>query len=77
MKTTWYFDTVVRMKRPYLRDEWLEEAWHNPIYADLQPNGRVSHFIYVPEFCKYLRVVFEGDIVHNAYLDRNFKQKTQ
>lgn len=72
MKTTRYFENIVRPKRPYLKDEWLIEAWKNPIHKQKQPNGRVRHYVYIAEAGKYLRVVFEGDIVHNAFLDRRF-----
>lgn len=73
MKTTQYFEKIVRLKRPDIKDEWLEEAWHKPIHREIQDNGRVRHYIFIPELEKYLRVVFEGDIVHNAFLDRRFK----
>ena len=71
IKTTDYF-TRRRKDRPYLQDEWLVRAWHAPEYVETQPDGRVRHYIYVKEHDKYLRVVFEGDLVHNAFLDRNF-----
>lgn len=75
MLTTHYFDTVVRVRRPYLRDEWLLEAWQKPLYVEVQPDGRERHYIYLTEYGKYLRVVFEGKFVHNAFLDRRFKPK--
>jgi hypothetical protein len=73
MKTTRYFDNVVRKRRPYLQDAWLEEAWYKPMYKEVQQGGRTRHYIFIPEFSKYLRVVFEGEMVHNAFLDRGFK----
>lgn len=77
MKTTRYFETVSRLRRPYLKDEWLQEARDNPLYIEVQPDGRKRHFIYIAEYNKYLRVVFDGDFVHNAFLDRRFKPKAQ
>lgn len=77
MKTTRYFETNVRARRPYLQDSWLKEAWEHPIHTEIQENGRVRHFIYLPELDKFLRVVFEGGIVHNAFLDRGFKPNRQ
>ena len=74
MKTTLYFDRR-RNDRLYLRDEWLKEAWEKPEYVELQPDGRKRHYIYIPEHQKYLRVVFEGEMVHNAFLDSAFTRK--
>lgn len=76
MKTTPYFDRRRKEKdRAYIRDEWLTEARERPFYREKQPDGRMRHYIYIPEHKKYLRVVFEGEMVHNAFLDRNFTAK--
>jgi hypothetical protein len=77
METTRYFEMKVRVKRPYLQDAWLKEAWEHPIHREIQENGRVRHFIYIAELDKFLRVVFEGKMVHNAFLDRGFKPHRQ
>ena len=77
LQTSSYFESSVRKRRPYLRDEWLIQAREQPIYKEAQPNGRMRHFIYIAESDKYLRVVFEGEIVHNAFLDRRFKPTKQ
>jgi len=74
MKTTPYFDRR-RKDRMYLRDEWLAEAWDKPVHVETQPDGRKQHYIYIPQHQKYLRVVFEGEMVHNAFLDSNFTRK--
>jgi hypothetical protein len=74
MKTTHYFDRR-RLDRPYLRDEWLKQAQENPEYVELQLDGRKRHYIYISEHQKYLRVVFEGEMVHNAFLDTAFTRK--
>lgn len=73
-KSRYYVNDVLR-RRPYLRDEWIVQAFENPIYKEQQPNGRWRHYIYIAEFGKYLRVVFDGEIVHNAFLDRGFKPR--
>jgi hypothetical protein len=46
-----------------------------PIRTEVQPNGRIRHWGYVPEMGQYLRVVTEpdGKTVHNAFFDRRFK----
>jgi hypothetical protein len=45
------------------------------IRTEVQPNGRIRHWGYVPEMGRYLRVVTEpdGKTVHNAFFDRRFK----
>ncbi|MDX2074624.1 MAG: hypothetical protein SFX19_09730 [Alphaproteobacteria bacterium] len=74
MKTTLYFDRR-RNDRPYLRDEWLEMARETPFHVETQPDGRKRHYIYISEHQKYLRVVFEGEMVHNAFFDSAFTRK--
>jgi len=75
MKTTRYFNDSVRTRRPYLKDEWIEHALNNPIRTEVQTNGRIRRWAFIPELVKYLRVVTEpdGETVHNAFLDRGFK----
>ncbi len=76
METTGYFQNNVLQRRPYLRQEWLEDARQNPLEIQIQTDGRRRHFIYISEMDKFLRVVFEGDKVDNAFLDRKFKPKS-
>jgi len=47
----------------------------DPVYSEIQPDGRIRHWIFIPELGKYLRVVTldDGETVHNAFPDRNFK----
>ena len=75
MKTTSYFTEQVLRKRPYIREEWCEEALKNPIKKEKQPDGRFHHWYFVTEIGKHLRVVVleDGKTVHNAFFDRNFK----
>lgn len=75
MKTTRYFEEQVLSKRPYIKREWCQEAILNPIKTEVQPNGRIRHWIYIAELGKYLRVVTLEDrqTIHNAFPDRNFK----
>jgi hypothetical protein len=75
MKTTNYFTTSVMVRRPYIKAEWLEYVLNNPIRTFMQSNGRIRHWAMIPEAGKYLRVVTEpdGETVHNAFFDRNFK----
>jgi hypothetical protein len=76
-KVTSYFTTSVIPRRPYLKMEWIEGVLRNPIHTEVQANGRVRHWGYIPELGKYLRVVTEpdGETVHNAFADRRFRPK--
>lgn len=75
MKTTRYFEEQVLAKRPYLEREWCQLALQNPVRREVQGNGRIRHWVYISELGKYLRVVTldDGETVHNAFPDRNFK----
>ena len=74
MKTTRYFREQVLRKRSYLRTEWCEQVLASPVRREVQPDGRVRHWGYVPELGRYLRVVTlaDGETVHNAFPDRDF-----
>jgi hypothetical protein len=62
-------------RRPYLKEEWIEYVLANPVRTQVQPNGRVRHWAFIPELGKHLRVVTEPDreTVHNAFADRGFR----
>ena len=49
----------------------------DPEYTEVQENGRIRYWGYVPEIGKYLRVVTleDRETVHNAMPDRNFTRK--
>jgi len=76
MKTTAYFEEQVLRKRPYIQREWCERALLNPAYRNIQPDGRIRYWVFIPELEKYLRVVTlqDGETIHNAFPDRNFKE---
>lgn len=76
MNTTRYFEEQVLRKRPYLRREWCERTVRAPVHQEIQPDGRVRHWAFVPELGKYLRVVTlaDGETIHNAFPDRDFKE---
>jgi hypothetical protein len=75
MKTTHYFRNSVMVRRPYLREEWIEAILSHPVRTEVQANGRIRRWGFIAELGKYLRVVTEpdGETVHNAFLDRGFK----
>ena len=63
-------------KRPYIRREWCERALKQPVRTEVQPNGRIRHWVFIEEIGKYLRVVVlaDGATVHNAFPDRRFEE---
>jgi len=76
MKTTRYFEEQVLRKRPYLQREWCERALREPFRREVQPDGRIRYWIFVEELGRFLRVVTlaDGETVHNAFPDRDFKE---
>jgi len=64
-------------RRPYIQREWCERAIRAPTRKETQPDGRIRQWIYIPELEKYLRVVTleDGETIHNAFPDRNFKEE--
>lgn len=70
IKTTRYFEEQVLRKRPYIRQEWCVQAISKPEYREAQPDGRIRHWIFVPELEKYLRVVTleDGETIHKLSL---------
>lgn len=76
MKTTRYFEEQVLRKRPYIQRAWCERALQTPARCEIQPDGRVRYWVFIPDLGKYLRVVTleDGETVHNAFPDRDFKE---
>ncbi len=77
MKTTEYFRVVrVRPDRVMIRDEWIERAVTDPDSEQIQEDGRIRRWVYVPDADgRYLRVVVlgDGETVHNAFFDRRYE----
>ena len=65
------------IKRPYLRTEWIEQVLKKSVKREIQPEGRIRYWAYIDELQKYLRVVTlaDGETVHNAFPDRDFKEE--
>ena len=73
MRTTRYFREQVLRKRPYLRLEWIASVLAAPARREVQPDGRIRLWGYIPAVGHYLRVVILSDgAVHNAFPDRDF-----
>jgi hypothetical protein len=79
VQTTRYFDEQVLRKRPYLRSDWIAAVLAKPLVRMAQPDGRVRFWGAVETEAgkRYvLRVVTleDGETVHNAFFDRDFKE---
>jgi hypothetical protein len=80
VKTTRYFEEQVLRKRPYIRREWCEQVLADPVRREAQGDGRVRFWGKIEQADearpRFLRVVTlaDGDTVHNAFFDRNFRE---
>jgi hypothetical protein len=81
VKATRYFDEQVLRKRPYLELAWIEAVLITPIRSEIQENGRIRFWgkVHRPGETRprFLRVVTlaDGETVHNAFFDRNFREE--
>ncbi|MDD1623839.1 MAG: hypothetical protein LUQ56_05120 [Methylococcaceae bacterium] len=77
--TTAYFRNDILIKRPYIQLEWCQATLLSPVRREIQPDGRIRHWVFVPELDKYLRVVTlsDGITLHNDFLtgDLNYEAK--
>lgn len=76
LKITNYFKEQVLTKRPYLKSSWCSAIIENKTHKEIQEDGRIRYWGYIPKENKYLRVItLEDGTLHNAFFDRNFKEK--
>ncbi len=79
MKTTQYFVyTRLRPDRMIIKDEWIERVIRNPLREEIQVDGRIRRWARIPEMGdRILRVIVleDGETVHNAFFDRNYKEQ--
>jgi hypothetical protein len=66
------------MTRPDRRSIDLDEVkrgLEQPTYAVVQADGRRGHWVWVQPQRRWLRTIVEpdGETVHNAFFDRNFR----
>jgi hypothetical protein len=76
VKTTNYFQHIrTRPDRAGILDEWILSAIEHPLREQVQLDGRIRRWAYVASEARYLRVILleDGETVHNAFFDRNFK----
>jgi len=78
MKVTKYFHFLRSLPdRGAIQDEWIREVIRNPSRRITQDDGRIRLWGKIPEANnRYLGVVLleDGETVHNAFFDRNFKE---
>ena len=81
MKFTDYFEsTQLRPDRAGIKIEWIESTIQQPIRTQIQADGRIRYWSKIQEKeGRYLRVVLleDGETVHNAFFDRDFKELEQ
>ena len=76
MKFTQYFLHMrQRPDRVRIKMEWIQETIENPIYTEVQADGRIRKWKKIEGENKFLRVILlpDGETVHNAFFDRSFK----
>lgn len=79
MKTTRYFDFIrMRPDRQFILDEWILQVIKNPLRIRTQQDMRIRLWGKISQAGdRFLRVVLleDGETVHNAFFDRNFKER--
>jgi len=76
MKFTQYFLHMrQRADRAKIKMEWIEETIKNQEYTEVQSDGRIRKWKKIGKEGRFLRVILlpDGETVHNAFFDRNFK----
>ena len=83
MQATRYFIEQVLRKRSYLTFEMCQAVLANPLRSEAQEDGRVRHWGEVtlqnetePRILRVITLV-DGETVHNAFPDRNFRKDAQ
>jgi hypothetical protein len=80
LKTTEYFKHMRRRPdRAIIQDEWITRVIQCPEKTEVQLDGRIRKWAWIPEEAKFLRVILleDGETVHNAFFDRSFKEAEQ
>ena len=65
-----------RPDRAIIRDEWILRVTRFPDKLEIQSDGRIRKWGWIPEEGKFLRVILleDGETIHNAFFDRSFKE---
>ncbi len=67
----------LRPDRVGIKVEWIETTITNPLKVEMQEDGRMRCWAKIEENeGRYLRIILleDGETVHNAFFDRNFKE---
>lgn len=77
MKTTHYFRRKARRKHPEIKRHLhqIPRALTDSIRIEPDKKGRTKRWIYLEDVDKYMRVIVkaDGETVHNAFYDKDFK----
>lgn len=73
--TQYFLHMRQRPDRARIKMDWIEETIDDPIYTEVQTDGRIRKWKKIEEENKFLRVILlpDGETVHNAFFDRSFK----
>ncbi len=80
MKTTRYFEEQVLRQRPYVERGQCADVIARPLRRVVQDDGRIRHWGRVIDArdgtARVLRVVTldDGETIHNAFFDRDFRE---
>lgn len=80
MATTRYFEEQVLRERPYLTLEDCRAVINAPLRIEVQDDGRIRHWgrVSLPDEteARILRVgtLDDGKTIHNAFLDRGYRE---
>jgi hypothetical protein len=83
VSTTRYFAEQVQRKRPYLTEEMCRAVLAEPLRTEVQEDGRIRHWgvvrLQAEQEERILRVVTleDGATIHNAFLDRGYREDKQ
>jgi hypothetical protein len=83
MEATRYFMEQVLRKRPYVTEELCRQIVQDPLRRFVQTDGRIRHWgrVNLPgeDKARILRVVTleDGETLHNAFFDRNFREEEE
>lgn len=83
MKTTRYFDEQVSRKRPYVDVDSCRAVIASPLRSERQEDGRIRFWGRIrlsgEVADRILRVVTlaDGETIHNAFLDRSYREDRQ
>ncbi len=78
MKCTQYFSFIrQRPDRSIIKDEWIMDTIKNSVRTEVQSDGRIRKWKFIENTGRYLRIILleDGETVHNAFFDRNFKEE--